>query len=107
MTKGQLRVLGQKPTDTSKILGEQLGLICKELIQSQGLKRVLVAGGDTSGYVLKELEVFAMEMIKPITPGAPLCVTYSNDPIFNGLEITLKGGQMGGEDFFLKVRDLT
>jgi 3-oxoisoapionate kinase len=107
MTKGQLRVLGQKPTDTSKILGEQLGLICKELIQSQGLKRVLVAGGDTSGYVLKELEVFAMEMIKPITPGAPLCVTYSYDPIFNGLEITLKGGQMGGEDFFLKVRDLT
>jgi len=105
-TKGMLQGFGQKTTDTSQILGKQMGVITKELIQSQGLKRVLVAGGDTSGYVLKELDVFAMEMIKPITPGAPLCVTYSNDPLFNGLEITLKGGQMGGADFFLAVKDL-
>lgn len=104
--KGMLQDFGQRTTDTSQILGKQMGVICKELIQSQGLKRVLVAGGDTSGYVLKELDVFAMEMIKPITPGAPLCVTYSNDPLFNGLEITLKGGQMGGNDFFLTVKDL-
>ncbi|MBT2757803.1 four-carbon acid sugar kinase family protein [Mesobacillus foraminis] len=106
-TKKQLEDQGQKATDTSMSLGEQLGKICKEIMKEISLKRVLIAGGDTSGYVLKELEIFAMEMVKPITPGAPLCRAHSRSPLFNGMQINLKGGQMGGEDFFLNVRNLT
>lgn len=107
ITKEQLVKNGGKSTDTSKVLGEQLGRISKEIIKNTNLKRLLVAGGDTSGYITKNLELIAMEMIKPITPGAPLCITYSNNPIYDGLEITLKGGQMGNWDFFVKVKNLT
>jgi 3-oxoisoapionate kinase len=106
-TKDHLVMTGGKSTDTSKLLGEQLGKITKEVIKKTNIKRVLVAGGDTSGYVTKNLEIIAMEMIKPITPGAPLCKTYSANPIYDGLEITLKGGQMGSADFFVKVKNLT
>jgi 3-oxoisoapionate kinase len=106
-TKDHLVMTGGKSTDTSKLLGEQLGKISKEVIKNTNIKRVLVAGGDTSGYVTKNLEIIAMEMIKPITPGAPLCKTYSSNPIYDGLEITLKGGQMGSADFFVKVKNLT
>jgi 3-oxoisoapionate kinase len=106
-TKDQLVKTGGKSTDTSKLLGNQLGNICKEVIKNTYIKRVLVAGGDTSGYITKNLEIMAMEMIKPITPGAPLCKTYSTNPIYDGLEITLKGGQMGSTDFFVKVKNLT
>jgi 3-oxoisoapionate kinase len=107
LTKDQLLKTGGKSTDTSKLLGEQLGKISKEVIKNTNIKRLLVAGGDTSGYVTKNLEIMAMEMIKPITPGAPLCKTYSANPIYDGLEITLKGGQMGSADFFVKVKNLT
>lgn len=107
ITKEQLVEAGGQPTDTSKILGEQLGEISKEVIKNTKIKRIAVAGGDTSGYITKNLEIVAMEMIKPITPGAPLCLTYSNNPIYDDLEISLKGGQMGSIDFFVKVKNLT
>ena len=53
------------------ILG-QIGMRCLECIQ---LRRVCVAGGDTSSYVARSLEIEALEMVAPLWPGAPLCRT--------------------------------
>jgi 3-oxoisoapionate kinase len=39
-------------------------------------------------------------MLSELTPGAPLCRGYSEDPKLDGLEIALKGGQMGKADYF-------
>ncbi|WP_143343409.1 hypothetical protein [Delftia sp. K82] len=36
---------------------------------------------------------------------APLLRAHGSDPASDGLEIVLKGGQMGGEAFFGQVRD--
>ena len=44
-------------------------------------------------------------MAASLAPGAPLCRAWSEDPRRDGLEIVLKGGQMGGPDFFVSVRD--
>jgi uncharacterized protein YgbK (DUF1537 family) len=33
-------------------------------------------------------------------PGAPLCRIHSDDQHLDGLDIVLKGGQMGSPDFF-------
>ena len=41
----------------------------------------------------------------PTTPGSPLCVAHSGHAAFDGLEIGLKGGQVGGDDYFVKIRD--
>ncbi|GGG00133.1 four-carbon acid sugar kinase family protein [Paenibacillus abyssi] len=101
----KLNDLGRTSTDTGQFLGEQLGKMTKEIIENQKVTRLVVAGGDTSGYVLKELEIYAMEMVMPITPGGPLCKTYSNNKKFDGLEVCLKGGQVGGTDFFVKVKN--
>jgi uncharacterized protein YgbK (DUF1537 family) len=40
-----------------------------------------------------------------MAPGSPLCRAHSTDPTRDGLEIALKGGQVGGDDFFCTVRD--
>lgn len=85
-------------------LGRQQGQIFRELIVDTGLDRVCVAGGDTSGYVVPQLDVFALEPVAPTAPGAPLCRIHSNTETFDGVEITLKGGQTGGEDYFEIVR---
>lgn len=71
------------------ILG-QIGMRCLECIQ---LKRVCVAGGDTSSYVARSLEIEALEMVAPLWPGAPLCQARARGPA-NGIEFNFKGGQV-------------
>ena len=43
-------------------------------------------------------------MLAGLAPGAPLCRAWSDDPKRDGLEIVLKGGQVGGASFYGDVR---
>jgi len=90
--------------NTAKVLGSALGRLARELLARTGLRRLVVAGGDTSSYATQELGLYGLEMLAELTPGAPLCRGYSEDAQFDGLEIALKGGQMGKEDYFGKAR---
>jgi len=85
-------------------LGRQQGRIFRELVASTDLDRVCVAGGDTSGSVVSQLDVYALEPVAPTAPGAPLCRVHSRTDAFDGIEIALKGGQTGGTDYFRTVR---
>jgi uncharacterized protein YgbK (DUF1537 family) len=90
--------------NTAKLLGGALGRLARELLARTGLRRVVVAGGDTSSYATQELGLYGLEMLAELTPGAPLCRGYSDNPAFDGLEIALKGGQMGKADYFGMAR---
>ena len=96
--------LGADPGGSARVLGSAMGRIARELLTRSGLRRVVIAGGDTSSYATQELKLYALEMLAELTPGAPLCRGYSDDPEFDGLEIALKGGQMGKVDYFGMVR---
>ncbi|MNY61488.1 hypothetical protein D3C86_1981730 [compost metagenome] len=85
------------------MLGVALGSVAKELVRQLGITRILIAGGDTSGYVTRELGVYAIECIAALDPGGPLCRAYAKEPQFEGLELVLKGGQVGTANFFEKV----
>jgi uncharacterized protein YgbK (DUF1537 family) len=91
-------------SNTAQVLGSALGRIARDLLARTGLRRVVVAGGDTSSYATQELGLYALEMLAELTPGAPLCRGYSEDPKFDGMEIALKGGQMGKSDYFGMAR---
>ncbi len=95
---------GVSSGNTAKILGTALGRIARGLLERTGLRRVVVAGGDTSSYATQELGLYGLEMLAELTPGAPLCRGYSEDPKFDGLEIALKGGQMGKANYFGMAR---
>jgi len=86
-------------------LGKALGEIAKRLIGQTSLKRLVVAGGDTSSYAARALGIEAVEMIAPLAPGAPLCKATAKDKAVNGIEICFKGGQVGSEDFFIKAAE--
>jgi uncharacterized protein YgbK (DUF1537 family) len=45
-----------------------------------------------------------MRLPLPTTPGSPLCFAHSEAKAFDGLEIALKGGQVGDDDYFEKIR---
>jgi 3-oxoisoapionate kinase len=82
------------------ILGRALGHIAKEVCKQVKLKRLVVAGGDTSSYAARAMEIEAVEMIASIVIGAPLCKAISKNECINGLEVNFKGGQVGSENYF-------
>lgn len=87
-------------------IGKTLGRIERALIEQAGLRRGVVAGGDTSSHALLQLGVYALTTLLPLpaTPGSPLCRAHSDEKALDGLEIALKGGQIGGDDYFEKIR---
>lgn len=90
-------------SDAQERVAEALGRVLKELLARHPLPRVAVAGGDTSGAVTSRLGLIALEAFAPMTPGAPLCRGHRRQG-GKPLEIVLKGGQMGGRDFFARVK---
>jgi 3-oxoisoapionate kinase len=103
LTKDQLSLRGYEESASSEILAGAQGKIIHGLINKIGKTRVVVAGGDTSGYVSRSLGIYALETLCPISPGAPLCIAHSNDSRFDGLEISLKGGQNGSANYFESI----
>jgi uncharacterized protein YgbK (DUF1537 family) len=75
------------------------------VLDRSGVRRVVVAGGDTSSHAGRQLGIQALTFLCPLAPGAPLCIAWSNNRERDGLEIVFKGGQCGKEDFFLRVME--
>jgi uncharacterized protein YgbK (DUF1537 family) len=97
------------PLDTDaaaagELLGMALGRVAGAAVRQAGLRRILFAGGDTSSHGVAQLGIDALTWAARIEPGAPLVRAHAADPAIDGLEMVLKGGQIGGEDFFETVR---
>lgn len=88
-------------------IGRSLGRILNRLVVEQSLKRAVIAGGDTSSHALGQLGVDALTVRMPFpqSPGSPLCVAHSRAAGIDGLEIALKGGQVGTDAYFADIRD--
>jgi uncharacterized protein YgbK (DUF1537 family) len=75
-----------------------LATIAKALV-AHGVRRLVVAGGETSGAVVSALGVQALAIGPQIDPGVPWTFTVPGDPV----ALALKSGNFGAEDFFLKA----
>ncbi|MBE2222771.1 MAG: four-carbon acid sugar kinase family protein, partial [Anaerolineae bacterium] len=87
-------------TQTAKILGKVLGQSARRALAQCPVKRLVIAGGDTSSFVARELGVEAVEMIAPLYSGAPLCRAFASGSPVDGIELNLKGGQVGDASYF-------
>lgn len=85
-------------------LGEALGMVLERALRRGPWRRAVVSGGDTSGHVVRQLGLYALTALAPVAPGAALCRAHSDDPAFDGLELALKGGQMGDVGYVAQVR---
>ncbi|HCI46623.1 MAG TPA: four-carbon acid sugar kinase family protein [Rhodospirillaceae bacterium] len=84
-------------------IGQALGEIALNAIPQHRLQRLVIAGGDTSGRIVETLPITALEAKYPFAVGAPFCHCHSDTPAFDGLEIALKGGQVGDADLFVSA----
>lgn len=70
----------------------------RKLVAS-GVKRFVVAGGETSGAVVSALDLGALAIGQEIDPGVPVLLSKSGEPI----ALALKSGNFGSADFFVKA----
>jgi uncharacterized protein YgbK (DUF1537 family) len=66
-----------------------------------GLRRLVVAGGETSGAVVSALDLGALKIGPEIDPGVPVLAAEGDRP----LALALKSGNFGAPDFFRKALD--
>lgn len=90
---------------TAEILGTALGNVLRGAVAQSSVRRICIAGGDTSSYAARAMGIEALEMIAPLTPGAPLCRAYAPGSPADGREVVFKGGQVGGENYFKIVNE--
>lgn len=69
-------------------------------------RRVIVAGGDTSGRVTRMLGVSSLAIVANPVSNVVLLRAASEAAGIDGLELLLKGGQVGADDLFESVRAL-
>jgi uncharacterized protein YgbK (DUF1537 family) len=103
-TKQLAQKLGMTSQRTVDILGQALGELARKIILASGARRLVLSGGDTAGRVTQALGIWALQVGRSVGVPAPLCYVYSTSPKMNGLQVAYKGGQVGGDDYFDRVR---
>ena len=96
------------PSDYERVVGEDfiftLGSIAEvdtlaaiaTGARAGGVRRFIIAGGETSGAVAKALNADRLAVGPSIAPGVPWCATLDHQP----LALALKSGNFGAETFF-------
>jgi len=68
-------------------------------LHAAGARRIVSAGGETSGAVVKALDVRALRIGPQIDPGVPWTASVERDPV----ALAMKSGNFGSTDFFEKA----
>lgn len=61
------------------------------------LTRLGIAGGDTSSHAALALKLWGLSFHSVLAPGVTVSLAHADDPLADGLQLMLKGGQMGGD----------
>jgi uncharacterized protein YgbK (DUF1537 family) len=85
-----------------ELVENALAAIARGLVEL-GVGQLIVAGGETSGAVVKALGVKGMRIGPEIDPGVPWTVAMQAGTRARPLALALKSGNFGTPDFFLKA----
>ena len=86
-------------------IAHRIGLLYASLARSAivdaGLTRIVVAGGDSSSFTMRQLGAIALETkASHFRQNAHVCTLFSDDPQIHGKEVLLKGGQVGTAELY-------
>jgi len=77
------------------VVEDALATVAK-ILRRSGVRRFVVAGGETSGAVATALGISRLAVGGQVAPGVPWCATLEAEPV----AVALKSGNFGGESFF-------
>ncbi|MEZ4904466.1 MAG: nucleotide-binding domain containing protein [Spirosomataceae bacterium] len=96
----------QIQTLTAQVFGNALGTIATTVLANTKVERMVVAGGDTSSYAARAMGIEAVEMLAPLTPGAPICLLMLPGSSLDKKQIIFKGGQVGTENYYGRIGEI-
>jgi uncharacterized protein YgbK (DUF1537 family) len=85
----------------SRTVSNVLSQVVLRVVENTGAERLLLAGGETSAAVCKDLGIHALTVWKEIEPGLPSCISATSPRKL----LVLKSGSFGKPDFFLQAID--
>ena len=90
------------PLDTTRsaAVASATARLLASVLDRVPLRRVGVAGGDTSSRAVQALGLLGLSHGMTLAPGVAVCRAHATTPGRDGLELMLKGGQMGPVDLF-------
>ena len=97
---GRARADGPPTATVARLGGE---LLRRVLELAPQVRRIGVAGGDTSSLAIGALGIWGLQWTGAFGPGVSLLRARSDDARFDGVELLLKGGQMGRVDLFERL----
>ena len=100
-------LLTETPRDTTLAPAKAAAATARLLatvMRQRPVGRLGIAGGDTSSIGIQALDLWGLSHAGTIAPGVALCHGHSDDPALHGVEIMLKGGQMGPSDLLARFQ---
>jgi uncharacterized protein YgbK (DUF1537 family) len=91
---------GPAPRGADPALAPACGALLAAVLGQARCARVGVVGGDTSSRAVQALAPWALGWVGRVGASSPVVRAHADDPAVDGLELMLKGGQMG-EDVVL------
>lgn len=82
-----------------QLVEDSLGTLAQRFF-GLGIRRFVIAGGETSGAVVKALEIEQLQVGREINPGVPWCFARKNN---ESVALALKSGNFGSDDFFVEA----
>ncbi len=89
--------LGLSRDSAARIISGALAETVARIVRRTGLRRLAVAGGDTSAAVCGALGITGTAVSYEIEPGLPVCISLGEDPFV----LVLKSGSFGTSSFLL------
>ena len=77
--------------------------LLRDVVAEARPTRIGIAGGDTSSFAVQALCPWGLSYLAPLDSGVTVCRVHSADANTHGIEIMLKGGQMGDTDCFERL----
>ncbi|MEO6595504.1 MAG: four-carbon acid sugar kinase family protein [Planctomycetota bacterium] len=71
-----------------------------EVLAQAPVRRLGIAGGDSASQAVLGLGAWGLSHSAKLAEGVALCRLHADAPLLNGLEVMLKGGQMGPVEIF-------
>ena len=87
-------------------IAEAAASVISTVARDGAARRVIVCGGDTSSRVTRLLGVESLSIAANPWGNVVLLRAHAEDPAIDGLELLLKGGQVGSDSLFIDVAAL-
>jgi uncharacterized protein YgbK (DUF1537 family) len=91
---------GDAPHAAAVDLASASASLVNEVLKRQPIRRLAVAGGDTSSHIISHLGYWGLSYHSQVSNGVAASLAWSDDPSRDRMLVMLKGGQMGHEQLF-------